>query len=233
MRRIVTTICVLSLLALVSGCVPKIMSPTQLADQYITTARRLEEKGDLINALKQYQLALTVDSQNQYAIERMTQLRKGFRERIIKHYQDGVAFNKKGQYRNARREFLKVLLYDPEHAQALKMLKEQKLFAEEVEGYLVHKIQKNETISLLAKKYYGDAKKFRIIAEYNRMEDATKIRLGQAIKIPVIDGTYFFKSPEEKITLAREIPESELTKVINVKNDITHVVQPGESLTTL
>ncbi len=233
MRSIVTIICVFSLFALLNGCAPKVLSPVELVEQYMATARQLEDEGDLVGAFKQYQLVLTVDSQNPHATEKITELRKVFKERIIKHYQAGLSFNKKGQYRNARREFLKVLMYDPEHAQALKMLQEEKLFAEEVEGYLVHKIQKNETISLLAKKYYGDAKKFRLIAEYNQMEDATKIRLGQAIKIPVIDGTYFFKNPEEKIALTREISESELTHVINVKNEKIHVVQPGESLTGL
>lgn len=238
MRSIVTIICVFSLFALISGCVQtksniKVLSPTDLVEQYITTARQLEDKGDLVHALKQYQLALTVDSQNQYATEKISQLRKVFKDRIVKHYSDGLSFNKKGQYRNARREFLKVLMYDPDHSQVLKILKDQKLFTEEVEGYLIYKIQTNETISLLAKKYYGDSRKFQIIAEYNQMEDATKIRTGQTIKIPVIDGTFFFKRPEEQITLAREIPESELTDVINVKSDIIHVVQPGESLSKL
>jgi len=98
---------------------------------------------------------------------------------------------------------------------------------------VLHTIQTNESISILAKKYYGDPKKFQIIAEYNQLEDATKVSVGQKVKVPVVEGISFFAKAEDIITSSEKIPESSLTEVVTVKNFITHTVKGGESLSKL
>lgn len=208
-------------------------SAEQLLDQYIKTARELEVKEELVKAVEQYKLALAVDNQNQYAIERINELKITCREFAEKHYAKGLAFYQKGEYSNAQNEFLNVLKYEPDHTQALKMLKKNKLSGQEEKGYMFHKIQKGETVSVMAKKYYGDPMKYRFIAEFNKMDDATRINVGQMIKIPVIDGIFFFKSPGERINFTGDKTESELTNIVNVKDVISHTVRPGESLSDL
>ena len=47
--------------------------------------------------------------------------------------------------------------------------------------FLLHRIKKGETLSKVAKEYYGDCRKFHIIVEYNKLTDSNLIYLGQKI----------------------------------------------------
>jgi len=224
----------LFLFAVVAGCAQAPTKPSaDLPDQYISKAQEFEARGDLVDALEQYKVALTVDPQNQLAKEKASQLESTLGELAEKHYQNGLAFHRKGEYNRARQEFLTTLRYNPDHPEAKKMLQEHVLQEQQVKGYVLHTIQPDESISMLAKKYYGDFKKFQIIAEYNQLEDATKVRGGQEIKVPVVEGIPFFAKPEDIITVSGEIPKSSLTEVVLVKKFITHTVEPGESLSKL
>jgi len=224
----------LFLFAVVAGCAQAPTKPSaDLPDQYISKAQEFEARGDLVEALEQYKVALTVDPQNQLAKEKASQLESTLGELAEKHYQNGLAFHRKGEYNRARQEFLTTLRYNPDHPEAKKMLQEHVLEDQQVKGYVLHTIQPDESISMLAKQYYGDFKKFQIIAEYNQLEDATKVRGGQEIKVPVVAGIPFFAKPEDIITVSGEIPKSSLTEVVLVKKFITHTVEPGESLSKL
>ncbi len=224
----------LFLFAVVAGCAQAPTKPSaDLPDQYISKAQEFEARGDLVEALEQYKVALTVDPQNQLAKEKASQLESTLGELAEKHYQNGLAFHRKGEYNRARQEFLTTLRYNPDHPEAKKMLQQHVLEDQQVKGYVLHTIQPDESISMLAKQYYGDFKKFQIIAEYNQLEDATKVRGGQEIKVPVVAGIPFFAKPEDIITVSGEIPKSSLTEVVLVKKFITHTVEPGESLSKL
>lgn len=234
MKNKAVTVGFLFLFAVVAGCAQAPTKPSaDLPDQYISKAQEFEARGDLVEALEQYKVALTVDPQNQLAKEKASQLESTLGELAEKHYQNGLAFHRKGEYNRARQEFLTTLRYNPDHPEAKKMLQEHVLEDQQVKGYVLHTIQPDESISMLAKKYYGDFKKFQIIAEYNQLEDATKVRGGQEIKVPVVEGIPFFAKPEDIITVSGEIPKSSLTEVVLVKKFITHTVEPGESLSKL
>ena len=222
------------LIVLISGCAqPTIKPPEPITDQYMVKAQEYEAKGDLVEALEQYKLALTVDPENQAAKEKRAKIGQELRELAENHYQTGLNYHRKGQYDQARKEFLTALRYTPDHQEAKKMLREQVIGEQQVKGYVLHTIQPNESISMLAKKYYGDPKKFQIIAEYNQLEDATKVSVGQKVKVPVVEGISFFAKAEDIITSSEKIPESSLTEVVTVKNFITHTVKGGESLSKL
>lgn len=225
---------VLFIVAIAAGCaqVPT-KPPKDLPDQYISRAQELEAKGNLVEALEQYRVALTVDPQNKLAKEKIEKIEPTLGEVAEKHYQDGLAFYRKGEYGRARQEFLTALRYNPDHGDVKKILQERVLHEQQVKGYVLHTIQPDESIAMLARKYYGDPKNFRIIAEYNELEDATKVRVGQEIKVPVVEDMLFFGTPEEIITVSGEIPESSLTEVIPVKSFTVHTVESGESLSKL
>ena len=88
---------VLFVFALVAGCAEApTRPPAELPDTYITKAQELEAQGDLVKALEQYKVALTVDPENQMAKEKVGQLESKLGELAEKHYQDGVAFRRKG-----------------------------------------------------------------------------------------------------------------------------------------
>ncbi|NIO05139.1 MAG: LysM peptidoglycan-binding domain-containing protein [Proteobacteria bacterium] len=227
---------VVLLLCLVTGCA-KFKSITKrqpgLAEQYTAKAQEYEVKGDLVEALEQYKLVLTVEPENQLAKAKSEEIGQKVRKLAEEHYQTGLGFHRKGEYGKARKEFLTALRYNPEHPEAKDMLTRVIKGIEEVQGYIQHTIQPDETLATLADRYYGDHRKFHLIAQYNELEDATKIRVGQEIRIPVIEGIPIMADPAAIRTDTGEALESMPGKVITVKSYVTHTVQPGESLAEL
>ena len=242
MRNIFYFISLFFLLTLGSGCaltesILKTPSKPEPVDprleQYLESARQFENRDKLLEAFEQYQLALTVDSKNQTAKNKIKELKSTFKELAEEHYLTGLSYYQNGKYHNARKEFLLAIQYQEAHPLAIKMLKEPGLNRAEVVGFLIHKIQTGESVSILARKYYGDPMKFQIIAEYNQMEDAAKVRVGQELKIPIMDGLLFFKGSDQPVTLFDQIPDKNVKNIINIKNVITHVIKSGESLSGL
>ncbi|MBW1786586.1 MAG: LysM peptidoglycan-binding domain-containing protein [Deltaproteobacteria bacterium] len=160
------------------------------AEGYLRSAQDFEKKGDLVNALKQYKLARTVDQDSQAANDGIRRVKKALRVSAEKHYASGLGLHKQGKYGEARQEFLKTLRLRPDHKGAAEMLTTKKR-TYKVKRYVVHVLQPGESISILAKKYYGDYHKFPIIAQYNKMKDATKVFPGQEIKVPEVEGLPF------------------------------------------
>ena len=227
-------ISVVILLILVAGCAkPAVKRRPDLAEQYAAKAAEYEARGDLVEALEQYKLAVTVDPENQLARDKSTEIEQELHERAEKHYQTGLEFHQKGQYSEARKEFLIALRYNPEHSEAKDMLTSASKEIEEVKRYIPHTIQPGESISTLADRYYGDYRKFHLIAEYNELEDATKVTVGQEIKIPVVEGMPIMAAPEEIQIETGETTEPMPGEIITVKSFVTHTVQPGESLSKL
>ena len=225
---------VILVLALAVGCTGLgKKSPAQLAEEYTAKAKAYEAQGDMVEALEQYKLALTVDPENQLAKEKSTTIGLKLNQTAQEHYLIGLKFYNQGQYREARKEFLTALRYNPEHAEAKDKLTATKKEVEQVTRYIVHTLQPNETISTLADKYYGDYRKFHLIAEYNELEDATKVTVGQKIKIPVLEGMPIMVDRAAIKTDSGKTPESMPGELITVKRYVTHSVQPGETLSKL
>jgi len=225
---------VVILLIVIVGCAqPAVKRRPDLAEQYTAKAAEYEARGDLIEALEQYRLAVTVDPENQLAQEKSVEIEQELNERAEKHYEAGLEFHQKGQYGEARKEFLMALRCNPDHAEAKDMLTSASKEIEQVRRFIPHIIQPGETISTLADRYYGDYRKFHLIAEYNELEDATKVTVGEEIKIPVLEGMPIMAAPGEIQTETGEAPESMPGEIITVKSYVTHTVQPGESLSKL
>jgi tetratricopeptide (TPR) repeat protein len=85
----------------------------------------------------------------------------------------------------------------------------------------------------LAERYYGDYRKFHFIAEYNELEDATQVKVGQDIKIPVIEGVPIITDPSAIKTVPGETAEPSPGEIITVKRYVIHTVQPEEPEETL
>jgi tetratricopeptide (TPR) repeat protein len=222
------------LILLIGGCAQfGTKSPAQLAKEYTTKAQEYEEKGDLVEALKQYKLVLTVDPENKLAQEKSATLESQLNKLAEEHYQSGLKYYRQGKYPPARKEFLTALRYNPEHMEAKEKLTTARKEIEHVKRYIPHTLQADETISSLAERYYGDYRKFHLIAEYNELEDATKVTVGQEIKIPVIEGTPIIADPATIQTDSGEPSEALPGEIITVKRFIIHTVQPQETLSKL
>ena len=222
------------LVVLIAGCAQfGTKSPAQLAKEYTAKAKEYEEKGDLVEALKQYKLVLTVEPENKLAQEKNATIEPQLNKLAEQHYQKGLKYYRQGQYPPARKEFLTALRYNPEHMEAKEKLTAARKEIEHVKRYITHTLQADETIATLAERYYGDYRKFHLIAEYNELEDATKVKVGQEIKIPVIEGTPIIADPATIQTDSGESSEALPGEIITVKRFIIHTVEPEESLSKL
>ncbi|MDX2501597.1 MAG: tetratricopeptide repeat protein [Deltaproteobacteria bacterium] len=225
---------IIVVLALAVGCAGMgKKSSAQLAEEYTAKAKVYEEQGDMVAALEQYNLVLTVDPENQLAKAKSATIGQELNSKAEEHYQIGLKFYNQGQYREANKEFLTALRYNPDHAEAKNKLTATKEEIEHVSRYIVHILQPDETISTLADKYYGDYRKFHLIAEYNELEDATKVTVGQEIKIPVIEGMPIIADRAAIQTETGEPAESMPGEIITVKGYILHKVQSEETLSKL
>ncbi len=149
-------------------------------------ARQYEKGGDQVEALKQYKIALTVDPSRQEAIEGRSRLQAILKSSAEEHYKKGLEQERQGKYGQARQQFLTALRLWPDYSEALEMITSAR--KPQTRGYLVHKIQPGESLSQLAATYYGDYRKFPIIASYNNLSDAAAVNAGQEIKIPELEG---------------------------------------------
>ena len=198
MKKNIALIWIIILLTMVSGCAEHFKRFSQkiaksekqnLLQSYLQAGKEYEDKGKLVEAHKQYKLAITVSPQNQEAIKSIDRLEKEFRKWAEKYYREGMKFHNQGKYSLARRQFLMTLKLWPDHSKAHKMLTPSKYVP--YKKYIEHTIKATESLSKIAMIYYGDYSKFRIIAKYNNIADATQVNVGQKIRVPEIEGTPF------------------------------------------
>ena len=223
---------IVCLLAILAACATA-PSSDKLGAEYLTRAQAYEQEGDLVAALEQYQLTLTVQPNNPTAKAKVDELVPRLKALAENHYRTGLQFYKMGQYPQARQAFLAALRNNPEHRRARAKLAE---FDRDVPGanqYILHTLKSGETISSIADQYYGDYRKFHIIAKYNEIEDATRLKVGQKIKVPVIAGMPIIADAHDIRTEDGEPTGQAGDDVVVVKRYVRHVVKPGESLSQI
>jgi len=179
---------------MVSGCVSvapflkKFESKdTNLVQQYIAMGESLEKESLFSDALEQYKLALTADPESKEAVRHKNNVLAKLWRTAHLHYKKGLRLDRQGQYKAARKEYLSALQNWPDYKDAKDRLISRG-GGTEARDYIVHTLKYGESVSLLAKLYYGDLKKHTIIGEFNILKDGTRVRVGQRIKIPVIGG---------------------------------------------
>ena len=163
----------------------------KIVKEYLKKGRAFEEKGELVKALTQYNLATTVNPSEQKAVEGRDRVEKALKQSASVHYDKGLSLDKEGKYGKARQQFLIALRLRPNYPEVTDRLISRKRF--EINRFIVHQIHSGETLSGIAEIYYGDPKNFALIAKYNNITDVTQIRVGQKIKVPELAGVKFTK----------------------------------------
>jgi tetratricopeptide (TPR) repeat protein len=223
---------IMCLMAMVAACATG-PSSKKLGADYLAQAQAFEQAGDLVAAYEHYQLALTVQPDNQTAQSKTAELGPQLSAMADDHYQSGLQFYKMGQYPQARQAFLTTLRYDPEHSGAKEKLAEFDRGVSTANRYILHTVRAGETISSMAAQYYGDYRKFHLIAKYNEIEDATRLDVGQQIKIPIVKGVPIMGDRHDIRTESGQAVGAMGEDVMVVKRYAVHVVQPGESLSKI
>lgn len=154
----------------------------ELFSRYMSKAQHFEKQGELISALENYKLALTVNPEDKVAEQSRLRLKKEILGSAEAHYRMGLKLTSQARYKEAREQFLMALALRPDYPEALNEIGAKKL--PNLKNHIIHKVKPGDTLSKLAQLYYEDFKKFPLIAKYNGLEDATQLRAGQEIRIP-------------------------------------------------
>jgi len=178
-------------LCLLSSCASqqtakKPEKPT-LTEQYIMTGESYENQGQLQRALEQYELALTVDANNLSALDHKKKVEAALYNIAREHYERGLAFDEQGRYDLARKQYLSALQNWPDYTAAKEKLTPGGV-ALDSGDYILHTLLEGQSVSKLSLIYYGDLKYYPIIGKFNNMEDVTRVRAGDKLKIPAIEG---------------------------------------------
>ena len=181
-------------------------SAEDFLDHTLLTAAEEERRGDPVEALKQYRIALTVSPDNPQALQGRSRLEKRLTILAEEQYKAGEQLQREGNFAGAREQFLAALRLRPDHPEALRILTSKKRMP--VEEYVIHTLLPGESLSKLALQYYGDPEKFGLIARYNQIADARLVQAGRKIKVPLMaeDGA---DSGQERI------PEAGKKNVLN------------------
>ena len=198
-----------------SGCATLGQGPHEIVKEdifkeYLLKGRAFEGRGDLVAALKQYKLAMTVDSSNKDAVDSANRVETVLQGLAEKYYKEGLKLDKEGKYAHSRKQFLIALRLWPDHPEAKKMLITRKRI--KIKRYVVHTVRSSESLIKLANIYYGDPEKFSIIAKYNGFDDASKIAVGQKVKIPEIEGVDFLVGKEPIEAESLSVDDSEIAE---------------------
>ena len=189
----------------------------KLTQVWLQEGQALLKKGDLVGAQEKYKLVRTINPQHQEAIKKTQWLKKEVTRVAEKHYRAGLKAKKRGQYAKARHQFLITLRLKPNHEKAKKMLTTHERV--EAKQYIVHTLKPGESLSAVAKIYYGDYKKFPLIAAFNEFEDASRLTVGQKIKVPKIDNTPFLISTQAVKTEKKKQEETYTDPSETIAND--------------
>jgi len=229
------------IIAVLAGCaaggMPVSESRSAPAQAYFAEGQTQEQAGHVVEAARMYKLALTLtphDAAVKEALERVETRRRNMAE---ERFQRGEQAYAAGKFQESKIDDLAALRLWPEHAGALERLRAREKITATHHGK--HIVQKGETLAIIAKKYYGDYKKYAVIARYNHMTDATQIEVGQEILIPEIgaggsSGTTSPTTPatgeEQHLAAAAEesISEAVEIQVVNYRDAGKDMLETGD-----
>lgn len=158
-----------------------------LIERYIMSGESYENQVQLQSALAQYELALTVDVDNPSVLDHKKKVEAALHEIARQHYEKGLALDEQGRYDSARKQYLSALQNWPEYTPAKEKLSPGGVSLNS-EEYVLHTLLDGQSVSKLSIVYYGDLKYFPIIGKFNNMEDVTRVRAGDKLKIPALNG---------------------------------------------
>ena len=149
---------------------------------YLEKSSTYEKNDELQTALLYVKIAGTLDSDNTKIHEKIASLKSAIDHQAGQHFTTGVTCFKKGRFKDARKQFLTTLRYDPDHKEALGYLK-NRLHPKE---YVTYKVKDPETLKDISKKFYKDASKAFLIAYFNHLKTGSKLESGTTLELPML-----------------------------------------------
>lgn len=150
---------------------------------YQEKALEYEKNDELQMALLHMKIAGALDPNNEEFTDKIVLLESTINDRANQHFKKGVEFYEKRKFKDARKQFLIALRYDPDKIEALSFLKNRLIQKE----YTDYKVKKNDTLKGISKKIYKDPEKDFLIAYFNNLKIDKELEPGSTLKIPTLE----------------------------------------------
>ena len=186
---------------------------------YLQKSLEYEKNDDLQMALLYMKIAGTLNPDNRKIAKRITFLKSTLDYKARRHFKKGVVFYKRNELKEARKQFLIALRYDPDHKSALHYLK-NRLTPKE---YINYKVKKGDTLKSISRKFYNDYKKDFLIAYFNNLKTDKKPAPGTTLKLPVLKSDFaqlLIVIRNELIKAKNLLEEKQYEKVLNIAGEV-------------
>ena len=178
---------------------PGSISPS--ADTLMAWAQRAEAEHDIPLAALYVEVGRRLFPYDKTFMAYARRLEAVIAQKTEAHFTQGKQLWQQGDRQAARREFMAVLRYQPEHQPSLVYLKQRRY----TQAMQSHTIQTGDTLSQLAQQYYNDPAKHTVIAYFNDMQAETVLLPGRRLDIPVLEHV----PPKPPLNVARKLKQAQ------------------------
>jgi tetratricopeptide (TPR) repeat protein len=152
-------------------------------DTFRARAVAQEKKGELRQALFSWKIVRSFKPEDPESLENIEYLGKLIRTEADRHLQNGLDYLNSGSLQAARKEFLLVLAYDPEHQAALDYLRTKT----SERDYTAYEIREGDTLESIVKRMYGDPKKDFLVTYFSGLGSNGELKPGTVLRLPIVE----------------------------------------------
>jgi len=150
---------------------------------YLKKAKTFANNDELQSALFFLKIAAVLSPDDMEIVGKISDLKLTIDNKSKKYFRKGEKFYYQNKIKEARKQFLIALRYNPDHKEALDYLK-NKLIPKE---YINYTFKKNDSLKIISKKFYKDPELFFLIAYFNSLESDSKPEPGKTLRIPILE----------------------------------------------
>lgn len=160
-----------------------------IPDKYRGLADSAEKAGDLRRALLYRKVVNGFASEDADAREHIERLERKIRGKVDRQYRAALALEESRETAKALREFLAVLVLDPDHEAALRGVKSWKNRKNGGAGAKSRfwTVREGDTLRKIAGEVYRDPDKEFLIAYFNRLPKGSPLSIGSELRLPDVD----------------------------------------------
>lgn len=160
--------------------------------RYRERADAAEKAGDLRRALLYRKVVRGFALEHAEAGKRVERLERKIRAQVDRHYRAALALEESGETAKALREFLAVLVLDPDHEAALRRVKNGRNGKNGKNGVAEKEsrswtVREGDTLRKIAGETYRDPEKDFLIAYFNRLPAGSPLSIGTELLLPDVD----------------------------------------------
>ncbi len=162
--------------------------------KYRKLADSAEKAGDLRRALLYREVVKGFAPDDEGARERVERLKRKIRGEADRHYRAAMALEEKGESAKALREFLAVLVLDPDNEAAFRRVKnvtdgKNGKNGGAGPGFRFWTVREGDTLRKIAGEVYRDPDKEFLIAWFNPLPKSSLLSIGTELRLPDVDIT--------------------------------------------